>query len=135
MSNSVPRSLSNNFQDVRLLSLASWSKAAEIVPKDQAGPYVVLQEGYSPTDPSLTLHDFILSRSGKWLALGHFYRLPVPERRAEFVFGTSAEVIQILSSLPSKAAVLDPREPSEPQNAEEAKEELTTMIESKRQKG
>ena len=53
-------------------------------------------------------NEFVLGRSGKWLALGHFFRLPVPDRRAEFVFGTAAEVVQMMSALPSKVAILRP---------------------------
>ena len=32
------RNITNNFQDVRLASLASWSKANEITPRDRGGP-------------------------------------------------------------------------------------------------
>ncbi len=42
------RTITNNFLDVRLLSLASWHLAHEISPRDHGGPYVVLQEGYDP---------------------------------------------------------------------------------------
>jgi hypothetical protein len=52
---------------------------------------------------TLTPDEFVLGRSGKWLSLGHFFKMPVPDRRAEFVFGTAAEVMQMMSDLPSKA--------------------------------
>ena len=108
MSKSDLRNITNSFQDVHLISLASWRQAAEISPRDRGGPYVVLQEGYDPEDMKLTPDEFVLGRSGKWLSLSFFYRMPVPERRAEYVFGTKAEVMQVMEDLPSQAAILRP---------------------------
>ena len=106
MGNINLRNITNHFQDVRLASLASWKRASEISPRDRNGPYVVMQEGYDPQDPTMTADEFILGRSGKWLSLGHFFRMPVPDRRAEYVFGTAAEVMQLMSNLPSRAEIL-----------------------------
>jgi hypothetical protein len=106
MGNINLRSITNSFRDVRLASLASWKRANEIIPRDRGGPYVVLQEGYDPEDLTMTPTEFVLGRSGKWLSLAYFFRMPVPERRAEFVFGTAAEVMQMMSDLPSKAQVM-----------------------------
>ena len=100
------RNITNHFQDVRLVSLASWRKANEIMPRDKGGPYVVMQEGFDPQDLKLTPTEFVIGRSGKWLPLAHFYKLPVDERRAEFVFGTAAEVMQMLGNLPPKAEIM-----------------------------
>ncbi|MGE4180315.1 MAG: hypothetical protein AB7J34_10850 [Limisphaerales bacterium] len=108
MSDALSRSLSNSFRDVKLVSLASWSKAAEINPRDRGGPYLVLQEGYDPGDPKVAADEFLLGRSGKWLSLGLFYGLPVSDRREEFVYGTAAEVMQVLGSLGSKVLVVKP---------------------------
>jgi hypothetical protein len=116
MSNINLRCISNSFQDVRLVSLASWARAAEISPRDRGGPYVVTQEGYSPEDPNVTPDEFVLGRSGKWLSLSYFYRLSIPERRAEFVFGTAAEVMQMMSGLPSQVQMLE-RTAKEPDTA------------------
>jgi hypothetical protein len=102
------RNITNSFQDVRLASLASWRQAGEITPRDRGGPYVVLQEGYDPEDPKVIADEFVLGRSGKWLSLSYFYQMPIPDRRAEFVFGTAAEVMQMMSNLPSKVAMLRP---------------------------
>jgi hypothetical protein len=102
------RSITNSFLDVRLTSLSSWRQANEIVPRDRGGPYVVMQEGYDPEDLTMTADEFLLGRSGKWLSLGHFYQMPVPERRAEFVFGTVAEVMSMMSDLPAKAQIMRP---------------------------
>jgi hypothetical protein len=107
MSNNLNlHSITNNFHDVRLVSLRTWRQAAEITPRDHGGPYVVLQEGYDPDDMKMVPTEFLIGRSGKWLPLAHFYKLPIPERRAEFVFGTAAEIMQLMSDLPSKVAIL-----------------------------
>src|SRR5258705_7621457 len=108
MANIYLRNITNHFQDVRLVSLASWRQASEISPRDRGGPYMVTQEGYDPEDMKVIPTEFVLGRSGKWLPLRHFFLLPVPERRAEFVFGTAAEVMQMMSDLPSKADILRP---------------------------
>jgi hypothetical protein len=108
MANLNLRNITNNFQDVRLASLASWSKANEITPRDRGGPYVVTQEGYDPEDPKVIADEFVLGRSGKWLSIGLFYRMSVPERRSEFIFGTAAEVMEMMGKLPSKAVIIRP---------------------------
>ena len=102
------RNITNNFQDVRLVSLASWRQAAEISPRDRGGPYVVTQQGIDPADPKALPDEFVLGRGGVWLSLGHFYNLPVAERRAQFVFGTAAEVMAAMYELPSKVVILRP---------------------------
>ena len=119
MSNLNLRNITNDFRDVRLVSLASWKNANEIQPRDRNGPYVVLQEGYDPEDLRMIPCEFVLGRSGKWLALGHFFKLPVPERRAEFVFGTAAEVIEMMSNLPSKTAMFGRPDKTETPPSEE----------------
>jgi hypothetical protein len=101
------RNITNNFHDVRLLSLSSWRQANEIFPRDRGGPYVVLQEAYHPDDVTMRAQEFILGRSGKWLSLGHFFRLPIPDRRAEFVFGTAGEIMRMMSDLPAKVCMFD----------------------------
>jgi hypothetical protein len=106
MSNLNLRSITNSFLDVRLISLKTWRQANEITPRDNGGPYVVMQDGYDPQDVKVTPDEFVLGRSGKWLSLRHFFKLPVAERRAEFVFGQAAEVMQMMGQLPSKVALL-----------------------------
>jgi len=54
----------------------------------------------------MTPTEFVIGRSGKWLPLAHFYKLPVEDRRAEFVFGTAGEVMQMMSNLPSRAEIM-----------------------------
>jgi hypothetical protein len=108
MSNAYLRNITNSFHDVRLLSLAGWPQATQIEPRDRGGPYIVLQEGFDPEDMTLTADEFILGRSGKWLSLAYFYKMTVPERRAEFVFGTAGEVMKMMGDLPPKPALLRP---------------------------
>ncbi len=130
------RNITNSFQDVRLVSLSSWRRASEIEPRDRGGPYVVLQEGYDPTETNVVGKEFILGRSGKWLALEHFYRLPVPERRDEFVFGRAADVMQMMSELPSKVDMLTAPEPVKNAAASTEQDDLTAAIQAgKKQQG
>ena len=96
------RNITNHYHDVKLVSLSGWKQANEITPRDRNGPYVVMQEGYDPEDLKMVGEEFVLGRSGKWLSLGQFFRMPVPDRRAEFVFGTVTEVIEMMNSLPAK---------------------------------
>lgn len=108
MSNSNLRNITNHFQDVQLVSMASFSIANEVSPRDRGGPYVVLQAGFDPEDPRVIADEFVLGRSGKWMSLSHFFKLSVPDRRAEFVFGTAAEVMKIMRDLPPRPAVIHP---------------------------
>jgi hypothetical protein len=130
MPNMNLRNITNSFQDVRLASLASWSKANEITPRDRGGPYVVTQEGYDPADPKVIPDEFVLGRSGKWLPLGIFYRLPVPERRAEYVFGTAAEVMQLMQNLPPKADIVRPGAPAEATPAGAEPDEMAAALQA-----
>ena len=105
MNNINLRNITNSFQDVRLGSLASWSRADEFSPHDSGGPYVVTQEGYNPDDATLTPDEFILRRSGEWLSLCLFFQLPEPDR-AEFVFTTAAEVMKVMNDLPPTVQIV-----------------------------
>ncbi|NUN92815.1 MAG: hypothetical protein HUU04_03430 [Verrucomicrobiae bacterium] len=100
------RALTNAHQDVRLVSLRAWKGADAIARRDEAGPYVIGQEGYDPDDPTLTPGEFLLGKSGAWIRVSDFFRLPAEERRKEFVFGAAAEVIQMMMSLPARPRVL-----------------------------
>ena len=107
MNNIELRNITNHFQDVRLGSLASWSRADEFIPHDLGGPYVVTQEGYDPDDAKFVPDQFILRRSGEWLSLSYFFQLPEPDR-ANFVFSTAADVVQLMRDLPSKVQIIRP---------------------------
>lgn len=131
------RNISNHYQDVKLISLSSWRQASEITPRDRNGPYVVMQEGYDPADMKMTADEFVLGRSGKWLSLGMFYRMPVPDRRAEFVFGTMGEVIQLMNTLPTKAEIMRPagKEEQAPAGAAPASDEMAQALQNAKQAG
>src|SRR5215471_4221419 len=129
------RSITNNFLDVRLLSLASWRQASEISPRDHGGPYVVLQEGYNPHDPKMAPDEFILGRAGQWLSLGQFYRLAVDQRRAEFVFGTAGEVMQMMEDLPSKVVMFGHGKTEETPPAGAETDEMANAIKAAKSQG
>ena len=106
--------ITNDYQNVQLVSLRSWKNASEVSPRDQAGPYVILQKGYDPLDFTMAPDEFVLGRSGQWLTVGAFFRLPVEVRRKEFVYGTAAEVMTLMRDLPPKAAIMRGEAPAEP---------------------
>lgn len=99
------RALTNHFLDFRLVSLKSWGLAKDFPNRDAGGPYVIAQEGYAPDDLAMRAREFLLGRSGKWLAVEILLKLPTELRRAEFVFETASEAMQLIQSLPTKAAV------------------------------
>ena len=103
---SIAQRLSNHFSACRLVSLAKHKLAAEFANRDTNGPYVIMQHGYEPGDPTMRAADYILGRSGAWLGTHWFIRLPVPDRRKEFLFGTVAEVMALMESLTSKVEVI-----------------------------
>jgi hypothetical protein len=135
MSNLNLHTITNSFQDVRLISLAAWPQAREITPRDHGGPYVVVQEGYDPRDMKMTAQEFVLGRAGKWLSLSFFYRLPVAERRQEFVFGTAAEVMQMMGNLPSKVVMFGGAAETPPETPAPADDEMTTALKAAKSKG
>jgi hypothetical protein len=114
MSKANLRNITNSFLDVRLVSLASWRLASEFPSRDRGGPYVVTQEGIDPQDLKGMADEFVLGRSGKWLSLRYFFQLPVPERRAEFVFSTAGEVMQMMADLPPNVVIIRPTDKPEP---------------------
>ena len=134
MSNLNLRNITNNFLDVHLDSLASWPAAKEISPCDHGGPYVVTQEGYDPEDMKMIADEFVLGRSGKWLSLSHFFRMPVPDRRAEFIFGTAAEVMKVMQDLPSKVAILRPGEEAQSAPATPETDEMAAAYHAEKKK-
>ncbi|MCW1885092.1 hypothetical protein OKA04_10165 [Luteolibacter flavescens] len=106
----LSRALTNDPSAARLISLAKLAMASQIQPHDAHGPYVIVQTGYAPGDLTMKAADHLLGRSGEWLALHWFVRLPVEERHAEFVFGTAGEVMTFMESLTGKVVVITGRE-------------------------
>jgi hypothetical protein len=105
MDQSTLRSITNDYQQVRLVSLKGWKRADEIFPRDNAGPYVVSQEGYDPEALKMDYDEFLLGKSGEWISICVFFRLPTDLREQEFIFGTAAEVIDLMENLTGKAHI------------------------------
>jgi len=80
--------------------------ASEIQPRHPHGPYIILQTGYVPGDLGMRAADYLLGRSGEWLAVYWFLRMPVHERRTEFLFGTMTEVVTMMEELCGVVKVL-----------------------------
>ena len=59
---------------------------------------------YDPYDATLTPDEFILRRSGEWLSLSLFFQMSEPDR-AEFVFKTAAEVMEVMYDLPPRVQI------------------------------
>ena len=116
------RNITNHYQDVRLISLRTWKDAATIQPQDNGGPYLIAQEGFDPEDVTLTPDEFLLGRGGVWVSTRHFFRMEKEARRAEYIFGTAAEVTALMAKLPGKPALLRPGSASA--SAEAPDEEL-----------
>jgi hypothetical protein len=126
------QNITNNFQDMHLVSMRNWKEAATVQPQDNGGPYLVAQEGLDPEDPALAPDEFLLGRRGQWLATKFFFRMPVTERRAEFVFGTAAEVMNLVQGLPSKPVVMRPPEGTAADTSIPSDEMLGIFRESRR---
>ena len=100
--------ITNDLSCVRLVSLRKSCVASTIVPRDPGGPFMVAQEGYDPRDIKMTPDTFVLGRSGRWLSTADFFRMPLADRRREYVFGTAAEVATLLRELPPQPVILRP---------------------------
>jgi len=124
---SMVQRLSNHFSSCRLVSLAKVKAASEFPGRDSRGPYIILQHGYEPGDATMNGADYILGRSGAWLGTHWFIRLPVPERRKEFIFSTVAEVMEMMENLTSKVEVIRDKPANVPDDAP-ADEEMQKAI-------
>jgi hypothetical protein len=89
------RALTNHYNDCKLVKLD---------PEDPASPYVVMQEGYEPSDPTFRMRMFYLQRDGQWI--DEVARSTRPDSEAgEIVFETSAEAVQALGALTGKPVI------------------------------
>lgn len=113
------RALTNDPSAARLISLAKLALASQVQTRDARGPYVIVQTGHAPGDHTSKDVDHLLGRSGEWLALHWFIRLPVHERNAEFVFGTANEVMTFMETLTGEVVVITGREDSSTSSPEE----------------
>ena len=89
------RVLTNSYLDCKLVKLD---------PNEPRSPVIVLQEGYAPGDPGCRHRLFLLQRDGMWI--DEVARSTRPDSEAEdIVFETSAEALEVLSSLAGKPLV------------------------------
>lgn len=89
------RALTNDYKDCNLVKLD---------PSDPASPLVVMQEGYSLTDPNCRMKMFYLQRDGFWI--DEFARSTRPDSEAgEVVFETASDAVRVLSGLFGKPLV------------------------------
>jgi hypothetical protein len=73
-------------------------------------------------------HEFILGRSGAWLAMHWFVRMPIPERREEFIFGTVNEVMELMQSLIGPVQVIRERPDEIEEDSPEDEELKRTLL-------
>ncbi len=89
------RALTNNYRDCKLVKLDA---------NEHASPLVVAQEGYAPGDIACRMRMFYLQKDGFWI--DEISRSTLPDSEAGgIVFETSAEALQMLSSLVGKPMV------------------------------
>lgn len=89
------RALTNNYHDSKLIKLDA---------DDPRSPLVVIQEGYSPTDPNCRVRMFYLQQDGLWI--DEIARSTLPDSEAgDVVFETSADALKALSGLAGKPIV------------------------------
>jgi hypothetical protein len=89
------RALTNNYQDCKLVKLDA---------ADPTSPLVVMQEGYSPSDPTCRMRMFYLQRDGLWI--DEVARSTRPEDEVgDIVFDTPADAIRTISGLFGKPLI------------------------------
>src|SRR5688572_5644596 len=89
------RALTNNYQDCKLVKLDA---------ADPTSPLVVMQEGYSPSDPTCRMRMFYLQRDGLWI--DEVARSTRPEDEVGgIVFDTPADAIRTISGLFGKPLI------------------------------
>jgi hypothetical protein len=121
------RAISNNYQDVHLLSLKDWGQSRQFDNRDQGGPYMVGQEGYDPQDTRTRYNEFVLGKSGEWVPLSIFFGLSKDQRWQEFIFSSAAEVMELMDGLPSKARIVRTGQELAPE-VESAEDELNAAV-------
>ena len=89
------RALTNDYNDCKLIKLDS---------DDPKSPLVVMQEGYSPSDPNCRMRMFYLQHDGFWI--DEIARSTRPDTEAgDIVFETSADALRALSGLFGKPLI------------------------------
>ncbi len=89
------RALTNDYNDCKLIKLDS---------DDPKSPLVVMQEGYSPSDPNCRMRMFYLQHDGFWI--DEIARSTRPDTEAgDVVFETSADALRAMSGLLGKPLI------------------------------
>jgi hypothetical protein len=89
------RVLTNDSRDCKLIKLDA---------DNSKSPYVIMQEGYAPGDPTCRMQLFYLQRDGFWI--DEIARSTRPDSEAgEVVFETTAEAMQVLAGLFGKPLI------------------------------
>jgi hypothetical protein len=95
----------------------------------------VTQAGSDPHDMKMIGDEFVLGPLGKWLALGHFFKLPAAERREALVFGAAAAVMQRMSHLSSQVEMFGRAKQETAAPVAAADDERAAAFQAARQKG
>lgn len=93
------RTLTNNYQDVEVWNLDSWSGAR--------GPFLVVQMGVPPGRENAGEGVYFLRPDGSWVDATHYMASGKPELLDEAVFGTTQEVMGLLAQLDPEAKVAE----------------------------
>ena len=96
----IARSITNHYPDFRLLELSKTTPHPET-----RGPYMVVQDGADPQDPTSRECTFVLTRRGTWLHFYVFLMLPVDIRQGVGVFQNIPEVMGLVETLTGKPRV------------------------------
>jgi hypothetical protein len=89
--------LTNHWNDVTLLKLDP-SPGSD-------GPFIVTQDAIDSNDSSQKVRSFTLRKDGQWVDMLVHYALPETER-AQIIFGSVREVMELLGGLPAHPEVL-----------------------------
>jgi len=89
-------SLSNHYQNVRLINMSS----------EPCGPFLVIQDAVDSNDSTQRERSWLLRKDGKWIDLIAHFTLDEKERSQAF-FNSAQEVMTLLGKLPAKASIYE----------------------------
>lgn len=91
------KTLSNQYQDMEVVDL-------DAAP-ERRGPYLVMQTGVAPHDPTVRERLFILRPDGQWAELNAYLSAGRPELLDEVVFTSMDELLAVVGDLSGEACV------------------------------
>ncbi len=92
------RTITNNYRESQILNLGSGG---------ERGPYLVIQNGVSPTDTMPKTRMFVLRPDGCWVDFNAYACQRKPEAMDEIVFPTTTKIIEVFGKLFGRPRVLD----------------------------